>query len=329
LLIFIVKRTSTTLSIKSIAKKFITGITIPQQYVCVSCESLSTAMQVELVEEDNTKTDITHSHIFLGYKPVIIGITLPLTRMMPGIMQQARIDFFNTGPRREKLASLEVRCASSLLLDDGLIALYQAEHGRHRFLNSFHQLINRFRALTQKSGPENIALPGNESEQVRIAYSIPRIISLVTVRKENLYNVFPTDLHGPVTQSVYAGSLRIGGKANAQVEDTRSVVLSRMELQKYRYAYGLGKNHMRDFQSDGFAFTEKRSRVFDFPILDGATSYHELELFRSVDIGIHRIHFYKIQNFHVLQDQPTLSHIDRYYAQWRLNNKIQTHLLFR
>ena len=60
-------------------------------------------------------------------------------------------------------------------------------------------------------------LPDNLYKQVQIAYSIPRNISLITVGQNDRFNLFPTDLHGPVNEDHYIISLRHEGKACQQV----------------------------------------------------------------------------------------------------------------
>jgi len=50
----------------------------------------------------------------------------------------------------------------------------------------------------------------------------------------------------------------------------------------------------------------------------------------KIEIGPHTIHFLKIINFEKLSDEnSTLAHIHRDYAEWSIKNKIQTNLLFR
>jgi hypothetical protein len=63
----------------------------------------------------------------------------------------------------------------------------------------------------------SVNLPGNQKDQVKIAYSMPREISLVTLSNGKLMNWSP-DLHGTVSRNTYVCSLRLGGLANQQVE---------------------------------------------------------------------------------------------------------------
>jgi hypothetical protein len=214
---------------------------------------------------------------------------------------------------------------------DEAILLYEGEFGSHSFLNTGHQWVNRQGEKFRKYTPDNISLPGNLADQVRIAYSIPRIISIITLSDGHLVNLFPTDLHGRIGKKFYASSLRIGGKANDQVEQYGKIVISEVETSFYKQAYSLGKNHMRDLQDQStFQIHPVRSKNFNFPLPQFVTQYSELKRIDSFDRGIHRIHFYEIIHQQAIStNKSTLSHIHQFYTQWRINHEFQTKIFFR
>jgi flavin reductase (DIM6/NTAB) family NADH-FMN oxidoreductase RutF len=217
------------------------------------------------------------------------------------------------------------------VLGEEVVMFYEGIHGEHLFLNGIHQWVNRQRGKWRPQSPNNVGLPGNLIEQVRIAYSVPRLISIITVRDGTTMNMFPTDLHGALGEKFYAGSLRLGGSANAQIDKYNQVAISEVEPSFYKQAYLLGKNHMRELQSEsGFPLARTRTKHLNFPLPAAAVSYRELKKIDSLDIGIHRIHLYEIIHRQVLlQDKPFLSHIHQYYAQWRLDRNLPTPMLLR
>jgi hypothetical protein len=233
--------------------------------------------------------------------------------------------------RSEKnVAKLVLHCTDAKDLNGYKVFFYKGIHGEHKFLSPLNQLVNRKREQFRKRKMGNVDLPGNLIEQVRIAYALPRIISIITVSDGPKINMFPTDLHGPIGEHFYLGSLRHGGKANQQVEGIGKIVISEMPLNSYKEVYRLGKNHMRELsESATFSLHQKRSDLFDFPLPDGVLRYHELERLGSTDIGIHRIHMYKILNTKIIHEGETLSHIHQYYAQWRLDHSLPTNFLLR
>jgi len=178
---------------------------------------------------------------------------------------------------------------------------------------------------------ENVFLNNNLYKQVQIAYSVPRIISLITVSTGGLYNLFPTDLHGPLDEHYYISSLRHGGEACKQVETARRVVMSRIHSDAYKTVYGLGKNHMQKLKTkENFSFSESLSKTFNFPLPTSSLSYRELELVESFERGIHKLLLYKIISSQLVNKAPfTLAHIHNSYATWRHHNNLPGNYLLR
>src|SRR5687768_8122390 len=59
----------------SYLKKKILGYSLPQEYACVALEGITDPLHVTLtLKGGNFVLDVSHSHLFLGYKPLIIGI---------------------------------------------------------------------------------------------------------------------------------------------------------------------------------------------------------------------------------------------------------------
>lgn len=327
------------LNYKKHLKKLITGLNVRQQYVCLALESLQDPLSVKLeIDGKNAVLDVTQLHVFLGYKPVVIGLFFqPGGNVDLRSEETVALRFYPTGgPNnffkvRNNVASLKLKRSKNQ--PEGLpVILYQTVHGHHTFINSFYRFVNSQRGKLKKTNAFNIDLPGNERDQVRIAYAVPRIISLITVSCNNLVNIFPTDLHGAIGNGFYASSLRIGGKANEQVDRCGRVVISEIESTCYRDAYSLGKNHMREMRmSDLFDnLSSERSAIFDHPLPVGVLRYRELEVVKSCVAGIHRIYFYKIVHEGVIREKGgTLAHVDQYYAQWRLDHGLPTNLLIR
>jgi flavin reductase (DIM6/NTAB) family NADH-FMN oxidoreductase RutF len=313
------------LIIRNQIKKLITGLTIPQEYICV--DGLHSPLTVFLLSQ-NKKINVTDSHLFLGYKPLIIG--LPSLADSTEIINQRQIvlHFEYNGI---VLAKLVLEKVGEKILGNRILLLFRGNHGEQHFLSNTHQWINRQRANWRVNAPNNVSLPGNLIDQVRIAYSIPRIISVITTSDGELLNMFPTDLHGPISEKYYAGSLRAGGFANEQVEKYKKIVISKVKISFYRQAYALGKNHMQPLRElSRFDVYTERSAIFGFPLPVAVTQYMEMEKIDSFEEGIHRIHLYEVKSDQVVQSgQSALAHIHQYYAQWRLDRQIETQMLLR
>ncbi len=179
--------------------------------------------------------------------------------------------------------------------------------------------------------PGNVYLHDNLYRQVQIAYSIPRVISLITVSDGKLFNLFPTDLHGAVNEQYYISSLRHEGKACKQVEASGRVVISQVHCDAYRTVYALGKNHVQELRTkDDLPFGDINSSVFQLPLPQSVLSYRELELVQSFEHGIHKVLLYKIVSMQSFShERATLAHIHNVYATWRHNKGLEGNYLLR
>lgn len=329
--------------IRAQIRKIFTGLSIPQEYCCLELESMASPLKVFLSTKDkNSGRDVTTSHLFLGYKPLVIGIVangddllledndeICLNFVHKSFNSDSKWNGFSTDSRA--VARIRLKKSQRKDLDRQSIYLFEGWRAVHTLIGPFHQFVNNTREKFRIRAKDNVSLPGNLYDQVRIAYSVPRKISVITVSDDTLVNMFPTDLHGTIGNSYYAGSLRIGGNANAQVESLRRVVISDVDASSFLEVYSMGRNHMTDLQNEGrFMLHRQRSRIFNFPLPEWALRYKELILLGSIDIGIHRIHFYQTINSEGLENAgPTLAHIQQYYAQWRMDQNLPTTLNLR
>lgn len=338
------RETQKPLFLKRQIRKLLTGLAVPQEYCCLRLEQMTEPLKVILSIKGNMfTTDVTDSHLFLGYKPLIIGFyksehdgmhlfddgEVCLSFVRQNFSSNSIWKGFPTDSAA--VARLILKNKIEVDVNGRHVCLYEGCNGVHTFISPIHQAANIALEKFRNRQAGNISLNGNLFDQVRIAYAVPRKISIITVSNGSLINMFPTDLHGPIGSRFYAGSLRIGGRANEQVENLTKVVISDVDASVYQQTYALGKNHMNDLQDkDGFALHQKRSRTFNFPLPASALRYRELTRISSTDHGIHRIHFYQIVNDEVLLDSTsTLAHIQQYYAQWRIDHGLKTKLYFR
>lgn len=309
------------MSIRSQLKKWLTGLVQTQEYLCLA-EMPRPILRV-WAEAEGEVRDVTDEHIFVGYKPLLIGLLRTPVEAGRSVVFHFRND------DGVDVATLTSKAVFRQELENESVVLCEGMRGSHTFIHPFHQWINQQRLRFSRPKPGNVTLPGNLYEQVRIAYSLPRTISVVILSDGRHVNVFPTDLHGPAGPHNYVSSLRINGKATQQVERLRKLVIADVAASAYRDVYGWGTNHQMDLQSpDHFAWEAHVSKLLSLPLPAGTIGYRELELMESVDRGIHRIHFYRVLSYVKTTGQP-VTHIHQYYAQWRNDHGLLTNLLLR
>ena len=313
------------------------GLHYSQEYLCLAKESFQQPLHVYLAEGRRIIEDITHKHLFTGYSPLIFTLySSPGDRR--NLLDAIDIIFSRHScqpneflAKKDAIAFLSLKMIHRQSIGDTEVVYYEGIKGKHRFLSPFHQYIISLnnRLYNKKTG--NVFLHDNLYKQVQIAYSVPRIISLITVSDGKLFNLFPTDLHGPVNDQYYISSLRHEGNACKQTEASGQIVISEMHCDTYKTVYSLGKNHMQELKSkDNFPFGDITSSIFQLPLPQLILYYRELELVESFRYGIHKLLLYKIVSRQAVSNEPaTLAHVHTVYATWRHNKRLAGNYLLR
>jgi hypothetical protein len=318
--------------LKKLLYKF-NGLHYPREYLCIAEETFQQPLHVYLAVNANTFKDITKLHCFVGYSPLVFAFPASL---FPGqFPENMRIVFSHASVNKnvsfnekDAIATLFLRKIQQQGINENSVLFYEGLQGTHRFLSGFHQSVLQLSNRIYGKKPGNVFLEGNLYKQVQIAYSIPRKICLITVGKDNLFNLFPTDLHGQVNNQYYIISLRHTGHACRQVEASGRIVLSDMNANACKKVYSLGKNHMQPLKDKtSFDFSEITSKTFHLPLPNHFTRYKELELEESFIYGIHKILLFKIVNGEQNGAESTLAHIHNTYATWRYKKNLQSNYL--
>lgn len=305
--------------------------------MCVDKTSLSSPLHSVVTRQDQSSS-LSFEHLFLGYKPLVLAFNDERRVLGEGALclHLCRADFqLNSAWRKfpsdsHAVARMILAPVTHRFKSAQKLTLFTGSFGQHTFLNRTHQNVNKLKERFARNQAGNVNLPGNLYDMVRIAYAKPRTIALVTVADNERINLFPTDLHGQINQRLYISSLRIGGKAQQQVEKTGRIVLSEVDVDSYRDVYALGKNHMKDMSIKGsFNLSDCVSAYYGLPLPRNTLHYFELNVLEYFDIGIHRLYLYKIDNEVQLQQGRTLAHIHQYYAQWRQAQGLETNYFLR
>jgi len=321
--------------LKKILNK-LNGLHYSQEYLCLARESFEQPLHTYIIDNGRPIKDITKLHSFVGYSPLIFSLPSDATASTrPSTINiaftQHELDPNEAFKQKDAVAMICLKKIKEQQAGNETILYYEGVKGTHRFISPFQQfIIQLYNRLYQKK-PGNIYLPGNLYKQVQVAYSLPRNISMVTVRQNNRFNLFPTDLHGPVNEDLYIISLRHDGKACEQVISAARILLSQVDSDFYKLAYALGKNHMQDMkEKENYPFCDGVSAHLQLPLPRSTLFYRELELQDSFVHGIHRVMLFKTLYRQRFQDNPsTLAHIHNVYATWRQNNGLPGNYLLR
>jgi hypothetical protein len=308
------------------------GLHFRQEYLCIAKEILTRPLHVYLVHHKRVIKDITNKHLFVGYSPLVFAFTgIEFNETIQLIFTHQLLQPNEIFVKKDALARMDLKKIQRQPSGSNNIFYFEGIRGVHKFQSLLHQFINAInnRLLNKKAG--NVFLHNNLYKQVQIAYAVPRIISLITVGNDNLFNLFPTDLHGEVDQEYYIISLRTGGNACKQAEAAGKLLITQVDSALYKTVYALGKNHMQELKtSDSFPFSALLSVKFRWPVPLQALSYKELIFLESFTHGIHKILLFKIvTNQQIAPQTTTLAHIHNSYASWRYKNNLPGNYLLR
>ncbi len=322
--------------IKKLLERF-NGLHYPQDYLCFAKGSFQPVLHVYLVVNGQVVKNITASHLFTGYSPVLFTFfSIPETGETMGteielLFSHEDIKTYDVLPASVALAGLTLKRIRQIQAAGGELSFYEGVHGWHRFIPGWQQWISQLHNKLYNRKPGNVFLAGNLYKQVQLAYAVPRKISLITVGEQELYNHFPTDLHGAAGEGLYVISLRHAGRACKQVESAGRIVLSDIEASVCKEVFGLGKNHMQPLkEKEEFDLSEEVSGNFQLPLPNGLIAYTELELISSFRHGIHKLLLFKIiyrRQAHV--EAGTLMHIHNSYASWRHKKGMKSNYILR
>jgi len=226
-------------AVKKILNK-LNGLHYRQEYLCLARESFTQPLHAYLVNGEQVVKDITNEHLFVGYCPLVLSfcnIELPGTINI--IFAQQLFPPNEAFAKKDAIAFLQLKQVKRQQAGDQTILYYEGINGKHHFQSGFHQLVSSTSNRLYNKKPGNVFLHDNLYKQVQIAYAIPRTIALITVGDGNLFNLFPTDLHGQANEEHYIISLRTGGKAAAQVAAAGQLAISQLQAEAYKIAYAL------------------------------------------------------------------------------------------
>ena len=313
------------------------GLHYSQEYLCLAKEPFEHPLHLYFISNNRVIKDISYQHLFVGYSPLIFALP-QFVEIDQAHLHNISILFTSKTlaineivSKKDAIATLELKQIHQEAADNDTIYFYEGVKGIHHFVSPFHQLILSLNNKLFNKKPGNVFLPGNLYEQVQIAYSIPRKISLITVKQNNLFNLFPTDLHGEISENRYLISLRQGGKAAQQTDATMKILLSDVRADFYKTVYSLGKNHMQEPKGkETFPFSNALSEKFGLPLPEQTLCYRELEVIDSFIHGIHKIFILKtLSNARTADIPSTLAHVHNIYATWRYNKGLGGNYLLR
>ena len=253
--------------------------------------------------------DVSEAHRFIGYAPMLL--------VLPDRGERGVLFVGGEGSSGERwegepvpngaTGMIAVRRHSGFSAGE---ALYVGIRGEERMLRGWRRVGAR---VGERLAERDAAIPldANAQCQIRVAYSVPRVIALATVATGAGVNRFPTDLHGADGAAGYVVSLRVGSRSGEQVRAAGGLLLSHPPFSAAKAVYAMGRNHMRE--GGERSGREVASPRHGLPFPDGSVGWMELALKETMPpVGIHLLHRFEILG--AGGAAPELAHIHRQAA---------------
>src|SRR5262249_55141194 len=121
------------------------GLHFSQEYLCLPKDSLEQPLHVYLVDNARVLKDITSSHLFVGYSPLVFAfssMTVGEKKDTLSLLFTNKPFFLNEiAPKKDAIARLSLQKIKTLTGSAEKIEFYEGIQGEHHFVSAFHQFI--------------------------------------------------------------------------------------------------------------------------------------------------------------------------------------------
>ncbi|MBO0910451.1 MAG: hypothetical protein J2P13_01555 [Acidobacteria bacterium] len=275
--------------------------------------------------------DVTHSHIMASARPLVFGIGL-VDGIDPAVIERSQVslEFREQGGKKQLLGRIGLRWKEAVPLSHQQLLLFETtECGNYclpkpwlwaRYAHHAYYSWRANRRLCSSTTPVSV----RELHSVYVFYICPRPVALVSVRDENLVNIFPMDLIGPILSQHFSLGLHSTGAAVPLLERSRRIAVSSVPAEQATLAYELGPNHRKstiDLAQAPFAVS--RSAAFGLPVPQFSLRVREMLIEKVRDLGSHKLFLARIVEDQRWVEGPQLFHVHGIYHSRRLRHPVE------
>jgi hypothetical protein len=238
------------------------------------------------LEAGNTRIDISVIHWLLCLDPVVFGIWFAKQEIGHSFDMNLpyRMYFNDTVEDAAMVAVLKLNFFDKIEEHDGTLLLLKLVDSRIH-----HISLIRTRLLFYKYYKK----PEQDFYRLKAysaAYSYPRKVRLISFKEGDWYNIFPMDLVGDIPGSKrYVFGLRHTNVTLARIIETKKMVVSEIPYEYKDVIYKLGRHHREPLSGTKLPFSFTQSELYDFPIPVWASSYKEIRIINTLNLGSHML----------------------------------------
>jgi hypothetical protein len=238
------------------------------------------------LESGESRIDISNTHWLLCLDPVVFGIWFAKEgKGYPiDVNQPYRMNFCDSAENAETVAVLKLDYFNKIEEDDGTLLLLKLTKASIHHTSLFRTKLIFYRYYKK---PEQDFY---RLKSYSAAYSYPRKVRLISFREGDWFNIFPMDLVGDIPGSKrYVFGLRHSNVTLARIIETKKMAVSEIPYEYKEVIYKLGKHHREPLSGTELPFGLIRSELFNFPIPEWASSYKEINIVKTMNLGSHML----------------------------------------
>ena len=248
--------------------------------------------------------DVSQHHWVLCLDPIVFGVWLPKGSLPIGDEKRNRQLLFKDPVNT--LARVKVILMNCIIEEEGTLILLKYEKGS---IHHCKNLESRFLFFRYYRKP---GLTYLKFKSLVTAYSYPRKVRIISFKEEDHFNMFPMDLLSPIPGCKrFVFGLRHTNRTLAKIIESKKILVSEIPFQHKEDIYKLGKHHSTaPPPPDQLPFPTTPSQSLGFPVPAWATSYREISILKSLDLGSHMLLWGETMHEEKLNEEsPGLHHI--------------------
>lgn len=300
------------------------GITLPTEYVTGCSGDFPHTLKTVIIREKKS-IQLEPQPLFLGYKLPLLAVML--NQESPDPVTPFGIFGFelHNEKSQESFGNILGRTSRAFTAGKQQFCIFQPFFAEQFIEREIHQTNRKIISFITGKKHIDLGLYPVQYDFLKMAYSTPREIRLVTISNESTFNLFPIDLFGYVGEDHLILSLRHDRRTCRQVEECKQIATWMVDAKYAAEVYSLGKNHSTGcVGKSALSINDKLSPAFGLPGPTFATDPEEFELTERIgDFGMHRLLLFRRVGTKISPRENCLVHIHRCYAELLLKHGFQ------
>ncbi len=264
----------------------------PRKFVPVSLDPAAIEETVTLIT-GTSEIDISQRHCVVCHQPFMIAVALPKGQLDVQL-RAARIGIRKNGAM---MASVDGIFRKNVGIGSNEVFVLEATSSKCYQLSSIHQyvLLKRYFLRNKKD-------TYMEGKMYSAVYSFPRRVVAVSYRDNEYVNIFPMDFQCAIDNELHLFGLRTTNVTLGKILAAKKLVVSDTDGADIQVIYALGRNHSATPPSlEALPFATNESDLFRFPVPAFSSSYREIEIQHTENLGTHAIMIGRIVNMRQLR----------------------------